>query len=244
MDVRCNRCGTDYEFDDTLISDRGTTVQCTNCGYQFKIYPPKVGANPPERWQVRTAAGKDLIYTSLRDLQRAITEHKVGPKDLLSRGAQGGRPLGSIPELEPFFTSAGGLARGLQSVPRTLHGVAPPPTGAQRPPAEQAEKPAQAANKTLAYHSRDAAAFSSTLPAAAAAPTRDAKNFSTQPAMPMVLGTGAAGTAAPSGAEVDTVRDPGPPRIEPAPQKVVVRTRGPEPDTRSRRKARPFASNA
>ncbi|HEY3498351.1 MAG TPA: zinc-ribbon domain-containing protein, partial [Polyangiaceae bacterium] len=142
MDVRCNRCGTDYEFDDTLISDRGTTVQCTNCGYQFKIYPAKAGASAPERWQVKTASGKDLLFTSLRDLQRAITEHKVGPKDLLSRGGQTGRALGSIPELEPFFATAGGIARGLQSVPRTLHGVAPPPSGAPRPPGgEPTEKP-------------------------------------------------------------------------------------------------------
>jgi len=135
MDVRCNRCGTDYEFDDALISDRGTTVQCTNCGYQFKIYPERSAVASPERWVVHTMSGKELVYTSLRDLQRAIGEHKVGPKDLLSRGAQPSRPLGSIPELEPFFTSTAGQGHGMQSVPRTLHGVAPPPSGAPRPPA-------------------------------------------------------------------------------------------------------------
>ena len=142
MDVRCNRCGTDYEFDDALISDRGTTVQCTNCGYQFKIYPERTAAASPERWVVHTMAGKEFVYTSLRDLQRAIGEHKVGPKDLLSRGAQPSRPLGSIPELEPFFTSTAGQPRGMQSVPRTLHGVAPPPSGAPRPPAAR-DKPTQ-----------------------------------------------------------------------------------------------------
>jgi predicted Zn finger-like uncharacterized protein len=135
MDVRCNRCGTDYEFDDALISDRGTTVQCTNCGYQFKIYPERTAVASPERWVVHTMSGKELVYTSLRDLQRAIGEHKVGPKDLLSRGAQASRPLGSIPELEPFFTSTAGQSHGMQTAPRTLHGVAPPPSGAPRPPA-------------------------------------------------------------------------------------------------------------
>lgn len=226
MDVRCNRCGTDYEFDDTLISDRGTTVQCTNCGYQFKIYPAKAGAGAPERWQVRTSAGKDLIYTSLRDLQRAITEHKVGPKDLLSRGAQAGRPLGSIPELEPFFTSARGASRGLQSVPRTLHGVAPPAIGAPRPPAEPAERKTQlgVGDKTLSYQAKDTGSLSSTLPVGAAAP-RDPKSFVTQPAMPMVLGSA-------SPASADTERDPEPPRPEPAPRAQVKTRRGPEPDTR------------
>ncbi len=133
MDVRCNRCSTDYEFDDALISDRGTTVQCTNCGYQFKIYPERTQVASPERWVVHTMSGKELVYTSLRALQRAIGAHQVGPKDLLSRGNQPSRPLGSIPELEPFFTSQLGQARGMQSVPSTLHGVAPPPTGAPRP---------------------------------------------------------------------------------------------------------------
>jgi len=83
MDVRCNRCSTDYEFDDALISDRGTTVQCTNCGYQFKIYPERSQAAPPERWVVHTMSGRELVYTSLRDLQRAIGDRQVGPKDLL-----------------------------------------------------------------------------------------------------------------------------------------------------------------
>jgi predicted Zn finger-like uncharacterized protein len=139
MDVRCSRCGTDYEFDDTLISERGTTVKCTNCSYQFKIYPPKSAAAAPERWNVHTSSGKELVFTSLRELQKGISERKVGPNDLLSRGRQPPRPLGSIPELEPFFANASGPSRGVQSPARTLHGVAPPPSGAPRP--EKDERP-------------------------------------------------------------------------------------------------------
>ncbi len=139
MDVRCSRCGTDYEFDDTLISERGTTVKCTNCSYQFKIFPPKSVDSTPERWIVRTAIGRELVFTSLRELQRGIADGKVGPNDLLSRGRQPPRPLGSIPELEPFFTSASGASRGLRSAPSTLHGVAPPPSGSPRP--EKDERP-------------------------------------------------------------------------------------------------------
>src|SRR5262245_36066212 len=139
MDVRCSRCGTDYEFDDTLISKRGTTVKCTNCSYQFKIFPPKSATAAPERWTVHTTAGKELVFTTLRELQKGISERKVGPNDLLSRGRQAPRPLGSIPELEPFFASASGPSRGFQSAARTLHGVAPPPSGAPRP--EKDERP-------------------------------------------------------------------------------------------------------
>jgi predicted Zn finger-like uncharacterized protein len=237
MDVRCNRCGTDYEFDDTLISDRGTTVQCTNCGYQFKIYPPKAGAGVPERWLVRTGSGKELVYTSLRDLQRAITDHKVGPKDLLSRGAQPPRPLGSIPELEPFFTTAGGVSRGLQSVPRTLHGVAPPPTGTQRssvePPEKQRTTEIGVGRKTASFHTKDVgAALSATLPVSGSAPTpRDSATFATQPAMPMVLGS-TIPLSPPSPGQADTVRDPSPPRTEPPPKPGSRAPRSPEPDTR------------
>jgi len=130
MDVRCNRCDTEYEFDDALISERGTTVKCTNCGFQFKIYPGKGTGLAPERWVVRTASGRELVYTSLRELQRGIADKKVVANDLLSRGKQTPRPLGSIAELEPFFqvtnTSQSRKTGSGERVQRTLHGVAPP----------------------------------------------------------------------------------------------------------------------
>ncbi len=127
MDVRCNRCGTEYEFDDALISERGTTVKCTNCGLQFKVYPSHHSGGP-ERWVVRTAEGRELVFTSLRELQRGIADRKVGPGDMLTRGQKPARPLSSIAELEPFFQSSWGKGAATQErVPRTLHGVAPPP---------------------------------------------------------------------------------------------------------------------
>jgi predicted Zn finger-like uncharacterized protein len=127
MDVRCSRCATEYEFDDALISERGTTVKCTNCGYQFKIYPGEGKGLAPERWVVRTASGRELVYTSLRELQRGIADKKVGANDLLSRGKQAARPLGSIAELEPFFqVLASKKPKDDLRAQRTLHGVAPP----------------------------------------------------------------------------------------------------------------------
>jgi len=129
MDVRCNRCGTEYEFDDALISERGTTVKCTNCGLQFKVYP-KHHSGGPERWVVRTAEGRELVFTSLRELQRGIADRKVAPGDMLTRGQKPARPLGSIAELEPFFQSSLGKVTpptpAADRVARTLHGVAPP----------------------------------------------------------------------------------------------------------------------
>jgi predicted Zn finger-like uncharacterized protein len=107
MDVQCERCKTEYEFDDALVSARGTTVKCTNCGFQFKIRPP-AAAGEAERWVVDTTGGQRLVFTSLRDLQKAITHRQVGRGDTLTRGNAPPRPLGSIAELEPFFTEASG----------------------------------------------------------------------------------------------------------------------------------------
>src|SRR5580698_7888127 len=105
MDVQCERCKTEYEFDDALVSGRGTTVKCTNCGFQFKVKPGAEAA-VSERWTVRTVGGVELVFTTLRELQRAITQKQVGRNDTLSRGNGPPRSLASIAELEPFFRNS------------------------------------------------------------------------------------------------------------------------------------------
>ncbi len=37
MDVRCEKCGTEYELDEARLKPGGVTVKCTNCGHMFKI---------------------------------------------------------------------------------------------------------------------------------------------------------------------------------------------------------------
>jgi predicted Zn finger-like uncharacterized protein len=158
MDVRCNRCATEYEFDDALISERGTTVKCTNCGFQFKVFPTGSQTQEPERWVVRTTTGGDLVYTSLRELQRGIAEQKVGPNDLLSRGRQPPRALGSIAELEPFFADS---QKNSARPARTLAGVAPTAphavlgTSANPPPPSSpyGEPPPVPAEEAIAHES-------------------------------------------------------------------------------------------
>src|ERR1043166_663648 len=46
MDVRCEKCQTEYELDESRLKPGGVTVKCTNCGHMFKIRkrtPPNVG---------------------------------------------------------------------------------------------------------------------------------------------------------------------------------------------------------
>lgn len=120
MEVRCSKCSTEYEFDDALVSSRGTSVKCTSCGHQFRVHP-EAGGTAPETWRVRRSEGEELEFRSLRDLQHAIVSGSLLPVDELSHGRQAFRPLHEISELQTFFATA--RSRGEEgSQSRTLLG--------------------------------------------------------------------------------------------------------------------------
>jgi predicted Zn finger-like uncharacterized protein len=109
MDVTCERCGTEYEFDETLLSGRGTSVKCTNCGHVFKVYP-KAQAEADRvtsSWRLKLEDGSIDTIDSLRELQRRIGSGELTPESEIARGEEGWKRLGSIPELETFFQAAG-----------------------------------------------------------------------------------------------------------------------------------------
>ena len=109
MDVTCERCGTEYEFDETLLSGRGTSVKCTNCGHVFKVYPRAQAEadRATSNWRLRLADGTTDTIDSLRELQRRIGAGELTPESEISRGVEGWKTLGSIPELETFFQATG-----------------------------------------------------------------------------------------------------------------------------------------
>ena len=75
MDVRCSRCATEYEFDDALISERGTTVKCTNCGFQFKIFPPKASqVAPVDKLGVVFA----IVFAAIFLKEKITPQHMLG----------------------------------------------------------------------------------------------------------------------------------------------------------------------
>ncbi|HWN70114.1 MAG TPA: zinc-ribbon domain-containing protein, partial [Haliangium sp.] len=37
MDVRCEKCGTEYELDDSRLRPAGVSVKCTSCGHVFRV---------------------------------------------------------------------------------------------------------------------------------------------------------------------------------------------------------------
>lgn len=64
MDVRCERCQTEYELDETRLKPGGVTVKCTNCGHMFKIRkrtPTHVGGARPVESRTRTQSSKPPV---------------------------------------------------------------------------------------------------------------------------------------------------------------------------------------
>lgn len=136
MYVQCERCKTEYDFDDALVSERGTTVKCTQCGHQFKVRRASAtteGAS--DRWVVTTVSGKTLVFTSLRELQKAILGKQVARSDSLSRGTAPPRLLGAIAELEPFFDKRASMPPVSEVEPQTNRRPASRPPQAAAVPA-------------------------------------------------------------------------------------------------------------
>ncbi len=129
MDVRCEQCGTIYEFEDDRVSASGITVKCTSCGFIFKVFskqpephegpeteaPPKAPAavkspagdgpkhDSEKRWLIRKPSGEIFRFRELTTLQQWIVEQKVSREDEISRTGKIWERLGAIKELDPFF---------------------------------------------------------------------------------------------------------------------------------------------
>src|SRR5579864_5876929 len=69
MDVRCEKCQTEYELDESRLKPGGVTVKCTNCGHMFKIRkrtPTNVGL-PTVDARTRPASGKQPVVPSVHE---------------------------------------------------------------------------------------------------------------------------------------------------------------------------------
>jgi predicted Zn finger-like uncharacterized protein len=113
MDVRCDRCQTEYELDDSSVAERGASVQCTTCGHTF-IVSRNAGPTPTPTpglatdasgpsWLLTTEEGKTHRFRDPTTLQKWIVERRVGRDDRVTPPAGGPRRLGDMDELRPFF---------------------------------------------------------------------------------------------------------------------------------------------
>jgi len=129
MDVRCSRCGTEYEFDDCPDLRTGHDGQVHELRVSIQDFSgrgqgrraPSAGSSAPPR-------GVNSVYTSLRELQRGIADKKVGPQDLFvaRKASAPGRSLRSQSSSHFFRCSRVGTRPSSNRAQRTLHGVAPP----------------------------------------------------------------------------------------------------------------------
>ncbi len=141
MDVICDRCSTEYEFDETLLSARGTSVKCTNCGHVFKVFPATASEGDPDAstWKLKRPDGTTDAIDSLRELQRRISAGELTPDDEIARGGSGWKKLGAIPELETFFHAAGAQLAS----PRIPSPIPPAPAGRKPVGRESSVPPAR-----------------------------------------------------------------------------------------------------
>ncbi|HZL18200.1 MAG TPA: zinc-ribbon domain-containing protein, partial [Polyangia bacterium] len=118
MDVRCDRCQTEYELDDESVADGGASVQCTSCGNTFVVgrqrrpetAPPAAQTAKPapagsttSSWMLTTEEGKTHRFRDSTTLQKWVVERRVGRMDRVCPPNGTWRRLGDVDELRPFF---------------------------------------------------------------------------------------------------------------------------------------------
>jgi len=107
MDVRCDKCDSEYELDDTRVTTQGVNVKCTSCGHVFRVTKaaPTRGAITGD-WMIRGAGGQVFKFKELTTLQRWIVERRVTRDDEISKTGETWKRLGDILELASFFQVA------------------------------------------------------------------------------------------------------------------------------------------
>ncbi len=114
MDVRCEKCQTEYDFEDSRVPAEGLSVKCSSCSHVFRVFKPGAAAGSEEQWMVRQKNGNLVRFKEMTTLQRWIVERKVSRQDEISKTGKSWKRLGDIPELAPFF--------------QAVHSAAPAPT--------------------------------------------------------------------------------------------------------------------
>jgi len=118
MDVRCDRCETEYELDDDSVTEGGASVQCTTCGHTFVVGPDgvtiaQIVPTPPggltdlgpqaADWLLATEDGQTHRFRDLTTLQKWVVERKATREDRVSQRGGPWLPLSEVDELAPFF---------------------------------------------------------------------------------------------------------------------------------------------
>jgi predicted Zn finger-like uncharacterized protein len=163
MDVRCERCGTEYELKDNHVTEEGVTVKCSTCGHLFKIRKKSFVLTEPvilekkgaegtgdRNWMVRKADGTVLSFKELTTLQKWIVERKVSRDDEISKSGETWKQLGGIAELASFFLVVDAATPGAPAAAPMTAAPARTPTTQPLPAATPPSQP-QSPVPTPAY---------------------------------------------------------------------------------------------
>lgn len=117
MDVKCESCGTEYEFDDSKVTAAGITVKCTHCGHLFRVaraatveQPTAAPVARTRHWMIRNRHGEIREFRDLSTLQQWIVARKVSRDDEISKTGETWKKLGSIVELAGVFAAVDSAA--------------------------------------------------------------------------------------------------------------------------------------
>src|ERR1700759_208925 len=101
MDVRCEKCQTEYELDESRLKPGGVTVKCTNCGHMFKIRKrtptnvglPAVQAEAPTNRVTKESGKQRVVDPHTEETRRAPMPERTPPQGAPTRADS---VLGSI----------------------------------------------------------------------------------------------------------------------------------------------------
>ncbi len=107
MHIRCERCATLYELDDSLLAPEGSPVQCAKCDHVFTASPPRAAeARPEQRAEVRAESraetrGESRTEAPVEDAPRAPPSSPVS--NGVSAGGGGSRALADWDSAPPVY---------------------------------------------------------------------------------------------------------------------------------------------
>jgi predicted Zn finger-like uncharacterized protein len=87
MDVRCEKCQTEYELDEARLKPGGVTVKCTNCGHMFKVRKRAITnvGTPPI---ARDGNGNELVRPRRSSSKPPLGGSAPGPMGPTSKSSQ------------------------------------------------------------------------------------------------------------------------------------------------------------
>ncbi len=116
MDIRCEKCGTEYILNDAQIPPDGIRVKCETCQHIFYVSPYEddeedaADAESPEpeepqkEFMIRRKAGGSILrFVELDTLHQWIRDGVVGPQDEIGTTGDAWAELGRVPELQEIF---------------------------------------------------------------------------------------------------------------------------------------------